>query len=120
ENCRPELAYLGLDGGGARAGAAAVGQQPPLLVGQVAAVDIGGVRAEQAQVADLLDHAEAAGRGHGPGDGGGDGDFAGQGPLGLDHVVVAVGRPPSGQGHGQQAVVGGEVGAADPPDVVGG
>src|SRR5215216_2619508 len=95
------------------------GDQPPLVGGQVAAVDVGGVRPQQAQVAELPDHAEAAGRVHGHVDGDGDAELAGQGPLGPHDLVAAVGRAAGGQGQGEQAVAGGEVGVADPAHVVG-
>src|SRR5690606_37554104 len=49
-----------------------------------------------------------------------DAEFPREDPLGADHVVHTEAGTASGQGHGEQSAVRGEVGVPDPPYVVGG
>ena len=77
------------------------------------------VRAQQAEPVQLLHHREPAGHpAHRDVDGERDAELACKPPLGLDHLVLGEARAAGGQSHGEQAVVGGEIGIPDPADVV--
>ena len=113
------MTHLQLDLGGDRDGATGVGDPLPLVLTEVAAVDERGVRAQQTEPVQLLHHREPAGHpAHRDVDGERDAQLACQPPLGLDHLVLGEARAAGGQRHREQAVVGGEIGIPDPPDVV--
>jgi hypothetical protein len=117
---RPPVAHLQLDLWRDGDLAAGLGDPLPLVVAEVAAVDVRRVRAEQAEPVELLDHGEPPGQAaHAHVHRDREAQLPGELPLGGDDVVLAEAGAAGGQGHGEQAAVGGEVGAADAADVVG-
>ena len=102
---RLPMAHLHLDLRGDRNFAARVLDQVPLLIAEVAAVDVGGVGAEQIEPLQLFDHAEPPGQpAHGDMDRNRKAELARHLPLLRNDVVDAEAWTAGGQLHCQQAI----------------
>ena len=115
------MAHLHLDLRRDRDLASAVLDELPFLVAEVAAVDVRRVGTEQPVVVERLDHREPSGEpAHRDVHGDRDAQLARELPLRSNNLLQAEAGAASGQAHGEQTVVGAEVGVADASYVVAG
>src|SRR3712207_3813309 len=103
---RHAVPHRHLDHRGDRGGAAGVRDELELPVGQMAAVDVGGVGTEQTEVVELLDHPEAAcDVAHPDVHADGHAYVPGKFPVVPDHLGYAESGTPGAHGEGHEPVV---------------
>ena len=117
---RRPVSHDHLDRGSDRDLPARVGDQLELLVREVVAVDVRGVRPEQPHLVQLRDHGEAPGvRTHPDVDADWGADVARELPVVLHHLGRAEARPAGAHRERDQLVIAREVLVADAADVLG-